>query len=319
MANGGNGGVEWSSYEVDIPTFNTRKDDFEEWVELFENAVFLSTNVRDAANLALLRRKWLPLKLDWEARAALKQAVSADWDSLKAEMVGLLIDPQEKAQWQANKASIKWDGKESMHQLAARVRRAVNKFERDMPQACKDREYYLRFKDAFETKIRKAIVGGCKEGEKTLSGAKEAAIRYFMMKYEEADEVKEQEKKKVTFASGSFHPDQATRMENMIAGISSQMENLAVTIRGQDVRMAAIEDRLSRVERRLGLNESDQRGFNPPQSGRQNDERSDDWQSENSGQQNDEYSDDSSEEQNDTATDGYAERDGARGGSYAGY
>ena len=97
------------------------------------------------------------------------------------------------------------------------------------------------------------------------------------------------------------------------------MENLAVTIRSQDVRMAAIEDRLSRVERRLGLNESDQRGFNPPQSGRQNDERSDDWQSENSGQQNDEYSDDSSEEQNDTATDGYAERDGARGGSYAGY
>ena len=266
-------GADRAGFRTDVPTFNSRKDDFVEWAELFENAVFLSTNTRDAANLALLCRKWLPLKLDQEARAALKQAISRDWNGLKTEMVGLLIDPQEKAQWQARKSSIKWDGKETMHQLAARVKRAVDKFERDMPQAFKDREYYLRFKDAFESKIRKAIVGGCKEGEKTLSGAKEAAIRYFTMKCEDDDDEKEQEKR-VTFANSTFHPDRATGIENMIAGVATQVENLAVSFRGQDVRMKATEDRLGRIERHLGLTESAQGGFTPPRAGRQLDQRS---------------------------------------------
>ena len=67
------GRVEQATSDIDVPTFNSLNDDFEEWVELFEKAVMLATNVRDDAGLHYLYKQWLPLKLDSAARAALKQ------------------------------------------------------------------------------------------------------------------------------------------------------------------------------------------------------------------------------------------------------
>ena len=119
-------------------------------MELFEKAVKLATNVRDDATLHYLYKEWLPLKLDNAAHAILDQAAKTEWPQLKDELIGLLVDPQEKYKWQAKLTTIKWDGKESFHTLASRVKRAVDKFDKDMPDKFKKREYFFWFCATFK-------------------------------------------------------------------------------------------------------------------------------------------------------------------------
>ena len=118
---------------INVRDFNASQDDFEQWVELFEKAVKLATNVRDTPTLRSLFLEWLPLKLHSSAYVTYLQATSTAWPDLKEELIGLFIDPQERYKWQAKYTTIKWDGKESFHNLAARVVQAVNRYDKEMP------------------------------------------------------------------------------------------------------------------------------------------------------------------------------------------
>ena len=235
---------------IDIADFNSHEDEFEEWVELFESAVMLSTNERDAAALPLLYRQWLPLKLDRAARAALKQATSNDWKDLKDEMVDLLVDPQEKAKWQAKKTTIRWDGKESIHSLASRIKRAVDKYERGMPEEFKEREYYQRFKNAFKSPMRKFISCNCTEDNRTIEAAKEVALRYHIAGYEDND-VPEDEPE--TFSSCTHHSDRVTGIERMIAKIQFQISDIEITMRNHDARLCKLEHDMERFLDSFGV------------------------------------------------------------------
>ena len=113
--------LERGASSINVRDFNPDQDDFEQWIRLFEKAVKLATNVRDVAALRDLFLEWLPLKLNATAYVTYLQATKTTWPELKEELIGLFIDPQERYKWQAKFTTIKWDGKESFHNLAARV------------------------------------------------------------------------------------------------------------------------------------------------------------------------------------------------------
>ena len=52
------------------------------------------------------------------------------------------------------------------------------------------------------------------------------------------------------FATGSFPPDRATRIENALADITAQIDDISLTIRDREARFCSIEDRLTALERR---------------------------------------------------------------------
>ena len=235
---------------VNVPTFDSLKDDFEEWVVLFEKSVMLATNAREEATLHFLYKEWLLLKLDKAARATHAKVAALDWPELKAELARLLVDPQEKARWQAKKTTIKWDGKESFHSLASQVKRAVDKYERGMPDEFKQREYYQRFKNAFKKSMRRIIAVNCPETDRTIDKAVEIALRYHIALTEDDDDGDgDADDKAVSFAAGAFQPDRATGLENAIAKMTTQLENMSVTLQGHDVRFRSLEDRLTAMER----------------------------------------------------------------------
>ena len=251
------GRVERVAYDVCVPTFDSIEDDFEEWVELFEKAVKLASNVRDDAGLHYLYKQWLPLKLDSVARAAHKQVADGEWPTLKEALASLLVDPQEKARWQAKKTTIKWDGKESFHALASRIKRAVDKNECGMPDEFLEREYYQRFKNAFKKPMRRVIACNCPEGERTIDAAREVALRYHIAITEDDSDDAKDGGKSTTFASGSFQPDRLTGIENAIFAMTTQLENMSVTLRDREARFRSIEDRLSELEQRRWYREYD--------------------------------------------------------------
>jgi len=148
---------------IPVDTFRTSHDDFDEWIKLFEQAVVLGTGVTEADRKIQLWKSWLPYKLDDEARIILRSITTQVYADIKTELQKLLIDPQEAYNWQTNRSTIQWDGKESFHALAVRVQRAVDKYD---PESSKPKEYFFRFRQALPKKYRNAIDLGCaKDGE----------------------------------------------------------------------------------------------------------------------------------------------------------
>ena len=251
--------MERATSNVNVKDFDSKKDDFEKWVSLFEKAVMLATNVRERNQASELYKLWLPLKLDEHARGLLDTIdANATWDNTKNELTNKLIDPQDKIRWQSKLITVKWDGSETIYALSNRIIRAVNKYERDMPQACKDREYFNRFLQAFKKPMRRFINACCPIDERTLESAIEAAQRYLLANAdgEESEDRAEESQKAVTFASGNLNPDRATSLETAMAGMTTAMEQMAVSVRKQtkmyektqsDVR--DLSDRMSALER----------------------------------------------------------------------
>ena len=100
-----------------IDKFDSDKDNFSEWVELFEDAVKLAHSVTEAADLNRLCLTWIKLWVDSSARAVLSQVVPANppnptWAETKTQLTTLLINPHEKYNWRAKQNTIVWDGKE---------------------------------------------------------------------------------------------------------------------------------------------------------------------------------------------------------------
>ena len=220
--------LERGASSINVRDFHPDQDDFEQWVKLFEKAVKLATNVRDIAALRDLFLEWLPLKLHATAYVTYLQATKTTWPALKEELIGLFIDPQERYQWQAKFTTLKWDGKESFHNLAARVVQAVNKYDKEMPDEYKVREYFFRFRNAFKKPMRRIIDMGCPANNRTLEMAKEVALRYQLSTADDDGEATDGDPKGVALASANLHPDHATSIETAIAGITTRLENLSL-------------------------------------------------------------------------------------------
>ena len=151
-------------------------DDFDEWILRFELAVELAHNVTGPDNLAKRNEyclKWLPVKIDEATWTLYRGITSRDWDTVKKELSTHLEDPQERYDWFAGRNPIIWDGKESFHSLAMRIKLKVDKY---IEEASRPRENFQRFRGALTKEYKKAIDLGC--GDKwDVEEAKRIATR----------------------------------------------------------------------------------------------------------------------------------------------
>ena len=165
---------ERATHSIPVDTFRSEEDSFDDWIKLFEDAVVLSTNAPEDRKEALYK-KWLPLKLDKRTRDLLKNCdLAARWETLKAALKALLIDPQEQYNWQTRRTTLVWDKKESFHAFANRVKRLVDLYDGGADKA---REYFFRFRQGLPTDYRQAIDLGCDETKRTMEEAKKIAFR----------------------------------------------------------------------------------------------------------------------------------------------
>ena len=159
---------------IPVENFQSGKHVLNEWLPLLENGVIVATGATTPERQQFLCKQWLPIKLDATARDVLKNCTKDDWEELKVELQSLLIDPHEKYKWRINKNSIKWDGKESFHALATRVKNAVMIHEK---QANWEDEFFFRFRAALPQIYRQEIDLGCDEDAMSIDNAKKIALR----------------------------------------------------------------------------------------------------------------------------------------------
>ena len=144
-----------------------------------------------------------PLKLDDASRAIYKQANrEAAWADLKTELSGILVDPQEAYRWQAKRSTLKWDGKESFHTLASRIITAVAKFDGNLPEDYKQKEYFFRFREALNEDYQNAIDMACGPNDRNLAFVKDIAQRTRTMLDNKSKT--EGDSKTVTFAGAAL-------------------------------------------------------------------------------------------------------------------
>ena len=242
---------------INCRDFDSKKDDFGRWIQKFEKAVKLATNARDGDDqLHFLYKEWLSLKLDDDATSHLDtlDTERLDWDQIKDQLAELLIDPQEELLWRSREVTVVWDGQESVHLLANRIKRGVDKHYKAYPQAVRELEYYNRFRVAFEWPIKRVIDVATPKGHQTLANATNAVSCYLLSSQsEKAAKGGAQTKagdpyKAVQFAgpqlnSGQLHPDRATSLETSMASLATSMENMSLSMRAMEQRSTAMEQR----------------------------------------------------------------------------
>ena len=157
---------------IPVNAFNPETDDFQEWISLFEDAVVLATNVRNEARKKELFKTWLPLVLDERTRIIFRKCEKTEWDELTKELAKLLVDPQERYEWRAGRLKITWDQTESFHVLAARVTRAINKYEDDPRPS----DFFHHFRNALPVDYMQAIDLGA--NAETIDEAMRVALRF---------------------------------------------------------------------------------------------------------------------------------------------
>ena len=248
------GAAAWSTDEdepsgICIKSFDSKEDDFGRWVSRFEKAVTLSTKERDQESLHRLYKDWLPLKLDEEASTHLEllDSESTDWPELKAQLVDLLIDPHYRLRWRARQLTIKWDGSESMHTLATRVVRAVDKYDKHLPKTLKEQEYYMRFRNAFGKTLKRVIDMNCPEGCQNIDTAKDAVMRFQLANADDGEDKHVDE-----WFSARPHPDPdgTPGLHESLVTIARELENIAQSVKSLDDRLVCFERRLRVVEER---------------------------------------------------------------------
>ena len=123
------------AHSLAIKDFDSHKDEFECWINRFESSVALAHNATEAESLKALYSRWLPLKLDDDALSVYSNVTPTvtdtplTWDEIKSQLGSLLINPQDRYTWLARRGMVIWDGKESFHALATRLKRNVDKFQ----------------------------------------------------------------------------------------------------------------------------------------------------------------------------------------------
>ena len=262
-----------ASATIDIERYKHGSDDFDEWVAMFESAITLATNATGDDHSRLCK-SWLPLKLDSASRAIYKQAnTEAAWDDLKDELSKLLVDPQEAYRWQAKRSTLKWDGKESFHTLASRIITAVAKFDGNLPEEFKQKEYFFRFREALGEEYQNAIDMACGPNDRNLAFVKDIAQRTRTMLENKA---KNGEAKSVTFAGASLDENRTAGLELALAKIDSKLDSvcsgLESKFKAQDEKYArrfdGMEKRFDNMEAYVFGNSSQYRSLRP-ESGQQ--------------------------------------------------
>ena len=221
------------AHGISIKDFESREDEFESWVKRFESAVKLAHNTdADADALNKLCIEWLPLKLDKEALSVYNNVtpVAANtpltWADIKTQLGTLLINPQDKYNWLATRrGNIVWDGKESFHALATRVKTSVDKFD---PNCDKNQEYYFRFRSALTPDYRKAIDLGCRE--ETIEEAKRVAYRFLNATLDQATGEQPAGDKAVSFTGAAMSDDRIKTVELSVQSLGVKVENLGSQI-----------------------------------------------------------------------------------------
>ena len=201
--------------------FQSGEDDFDSWIEKFESAVNVATNASTNDRKHALYLLWLPLKLDEEARAVLKQVPSgATYTNTKALMKDLLIDEVEVYKWRAMKSQIIWDGKESFQALSTRVKSAVDKYEKELTVDSKQWAYFFRFRAALPEVYQDFIDVSLPKDSKTIDNAKELALRVQMTQRDKTGETKQ-----VTFTGAAMADDRIHALELEMAKLNTQLSN----------------------------------------------------------------------------------------------
>ena len=248
---------EETTSHISIKDYDSQKDDFEKWVKRFENAVTLSTRDREEASLHQRFKDWLPLKLDEEASIHLDQLDirGTSWPELKTQLGDLLIDPHERLRWQARQTTIRWDGKESLHSLANRIKRAVDTFDKRLPAECKQQEYFTRFRSAFKRTQKRVIDMNCPEGLQTIEAAKDAVMRYQLAN---ADDGEDDAIYNASFAGRHPSTDGSASMRKSMETIAFEMASIARSLQSLEVRFDRFEQRLCAIEEHLQNRGSDE-------------------------------------------------------------
>ena len=225
--------------------FQSGKDDFEAWIERFQAAVDVATNA-PAGRKNALYLQWLPLKLDDEARAVLKQVpTGTDYTNTINLMKDLLIDEFEVYKWKAMKSQILWDGKESFQALSTRVKRAVDKYEKELPADSKEWAYFFRFRAALPEIYQDYIDVGLPKDSKTIDNAKQLALRVQMTQRD-----KSSEEKQVPFTGAAMNDDRIHALEMQMAELKTQQNNDQSKKSRDDRRDSRGSDRYDRSQSR---------------------------------------------------------------------
>ena len=282
---------------IGIEHFKSGVDDFDEWVVLFESAVNLATMATTLAEKHASYWEWLPLRLDKPARAMHAQAKDqvqaharaqnpvrdATWPELRTALESLLIDPLEGHKWHAKLMTIKWDGIESLHVFASRVISAVNKFDKNMDETYKEREYFLRFRMGLPTQpyqdaidLNVGFEGGTLEKAKLVAlrvqltqmntgkeqkqvgfanalmpsnyGNVSSSDQYVAMAAPSGPKDSSAQPSKV-YGNASMQDNRTSSLEASLAGIHTKLENISVDMRSSDSRLTTLEKDVEAMKR----------------------------------------------------------------------
>ena len=212
---------ERAASSLPIENYKSNVDDFDAWIERFESAVALATNPATEARKEELCLKWLPLKLDDEALAILKQVpAQATYRETITSLKKLLIDPVEQYKWKAMKTQIKWDGKESFQALATRVKRLVDKFEKHLSAEDRIWAYFFRFNNALPDDYQEHIDITIPETARTIENAKDLALRIQMSR--------KGKEKKVEFTGAVYEDNSLHSIDRSMAKLAAEMEKITM-------------------------------------------------------------------------------------------
>ena len=139
---------------------------------MFQDAVVLACNPLSEARKKELWRMWLPYKLDSSTRMIYKNCVKQQWAERMIEFKGLLRSPEEKYRWRAGHSKLVWDGEDSFHVLATKVKRSLDK----NMEAPTQSDYYHAFRNALPENYQESLDWGQKE--ETLAEAKRLAFKF---------------------------------------------------------------------------------------------------------------------------------------------
>ena len=193
--------------------YDSNTDDFDSWILTFENAVNVATNAQTHARQQILYKQWLPLKLDNEAKAILEQVpAEANYADTISQLKELLIDEVEIYKWKSYQKTIVWDKKESFQALATRVKKAVDKYDKDLNAQGKVWAYFFRFRAALpKTPYQDQIDQSIPKDAKTIENAKELSLRVQMTQQNTADT------KQVQFTGAAMADDRIHALELELA------------------------------------------------------------------------------------------------------
>ena len=223
---------------IPVGEFRFGVDDFGDWISKFERAVTLATNPQSDARKQALCLAWLPLKLDAEAGAYLKQIdENATYDVTKAALERLLVNPLDAYKWRAMKTQIVWDGKESFHVLSSRIKRAVDTYEDELNPAGKRWAYYMRFREALPERYQEAIDIGIPKSEYMIENAIELATRVSMTRAgKDSAKPASQASSQVSFTGAALADDRIHTLEMEMASLKTGLSNRDVGEKSSDGR-----------------------------------------------------------------------------------